>query len=149
MHPHTAAAKTTTILTSRSRQMPVANKAAEHRTEPLAPSAAAYTDAAGHGAKAAKKRGVQKLLMSAFKRVDQHESVGASGSSTSTGGGNHHVVDAAAAQDFTWSSSSSTGGSSGRKGRRAGGGDQGSADGDHDVEGTYVLSRSQCLNKIR
>jgi hypothetical protein len=89
MHPQTPSAKTTTILTSRSCQMPVANQAAEHRTEPLLPSAAAYTDAAGHGAKAAKKRGVQKLLMSAFKRVDHHDSVGASGSSTSTGGGSH------------------------------------------------------------
>ncbi|XP_062195244.1 uncharacterized protein LOC133898549 [Phragmites australis] len=89
---------------------------------PSAPAAAcaAY---AGNGKPAAKKRGVQKLLKSAFKRGEH--ATGASNSSAE-----EDASAAAAAQNLSRSSSSSAGGSSGRKGRRAGGGDDGSADGD-------------------
>lgn len=153
MHPHTPAASLTS-LTSRSRQTTVA--AAERRMEPLPPSATAYTaEAAGHGAsKTAKKRGVQKLLMSAFKRVEHDGAPGSSSTCKGRGGG--HLSDAAAApQDFTWSSSSSPGG---RKGRKAGGGggDDSSADGDRsshdslDMEGNvYRTHHSITFNNAQ
>ncbi|KAK3121480.1 hypothetical protein QOZ80_8BG0654110 [Eleusine coracana subsp. coracana] len=126
MHPPAPAA----TLTSRSRGQ---------TTEPLPPS----SDAGGAN-KAAKKRGMQKFLMSAFKRSEHEPAGSSSGSSTSNGGGGGGGGRAVDAQDFSWSSSSSAGGSSGRKGRRraGGGGDDGSADGDRsshdslDVEGS-------------
>jgi hypothetical protein len=95
----------------------------------------------------AKKRGVQKLLKSAFKRGEHAPGAPSSGgSATASGGYAEEDACLAAAQDLSRSSSSSAGGSSGRKGRRNGGGvDDGSADGERsshdslDLEGALAV----------
>ncbi|XP_062192938.1 uncharacterized protein LOC133896366 [Phragmites australis] len=94
----------------------------QHPLTPSAPAATSATDS--NGKAAAKKRGVQKLLRSAFKRGEH-----APGASSRTGSGGHAGEEA---QDLNWFSSSSASGSSGRKGHKAGGGggDDGSADSD-------------------
>ncbi|CAO2188943.1 unnamed protein product [Urochloa humidicola] len=109
------------------------------------PAAACAADAGTNGkaAAVAKKRGVQKLLKSAFKRGEHASSSGSSSAGPGLGrAGEEACLAAAAAQDLSRSSSSSAGGSSGRKGRR-GGGDDGSADGESSSHDSLELEGSK------
>ncbi|KAJ1275109.1 hypothetical protein BS78_05G111100 [Paspalum vaginatum] len=118
----------------------------QQQTTSLPPSMPATTSAAdaGDGKATAKKRGMQKLLKSAFKRGDH--APGSSSFAAASGGRAGDEALAAAAQDLSRSSSSSAGGSSGRKGRRGGGGgggDDGSADGDRSSHDSLELEGSK------
>uniref|UniRef100_A0A0D9X6S1 Uncharacterized protein n=1 Tax=Leersia perrieri TaxID=77586 RepID=A0A0D9X6S1_9ORYZ len=107
---------------------------------PPPPAASACEGGDGFSKSAAKKRGMQKLLKSAFKRGDNHARASGGGSVS----GHGHAADedaAAAAQDLSRSSSSSTGGSSGRKGRKVGG--DSSVDGDHSSRDSLELQESK------
>ncbi|WVZ53505.1 hypothetical protein U9M48_004436, partial [Paspalum notatum var. saurae] len=122
--------------------------------QPTTPLPPAMPADAGDGKTTAKKRGVQKLLKSAFKRGEH--APGSSSSAAASGGRAGEEASAAAAQDLSWSSSSSAGGSSARKGRRGGGGgDDGSADGDRsshdslDLEGSKNAKAATALRNAK
>ncbi|KAF0932320.1 hypothetical protein E2562_009579 [Oryza meyeriana var. granulata] len=119
-----------------------------HTTPPPPPPPMMPAAGAEVCSKAAKhKRGMQKLLKSAFKRGDHHHPpAGSGGGGASSAGGGHAGDEEAAAQDLSRSSSSSTGGTSGRKGRKGGGhggGDDSSVDGDHSSRDSLQLQESK------